>query len=74
MAAEEQVCSIRSAMEGKVAELRRVHTGKHQAEEQIVDLQRRIIELNKPQDGGNDWSDEQVCVSTSSPFPFCGCS
>jgi hypothetical protein len=66
MEAEEQVRSIRSAMEGKVAELRRVHTGKHQAEEQIVDLQRRVLELNRPQSPGNDWNDQQVTAISPS--------
>jgi len=61
------VRSIRGAMEGKVAELRKAHTGKHQAEEQIVDLQRRILELNRPQSGGNDWDKQQVPTSIWMP-------
>jgi hypothetical protein len=68
MAAEEQVRSIRSAMEGKVAELRKAHTGKHQAEEQIVDLQRRILELNKPQSGDDEWDKEQASISIFRSF------
>ena len=65
------MCAIRAAMEDRVAELRRVATGKHQAEEQIVDLQRRILELNRPESAGKDWDDEQVDLVMFSIGPDC---